>query len=135
MPRLWPFLDGTATPGASRTPAAWLTDALKARYRAVWRQGLHGPLNYYRASPLYPPTAEDTSVMQLQFPPEAMTVRVPTQVIWAEGDTALRPGLLDGLEAFVPRLTLSRIPQATHWVIHEQPARVAREIEAALARP
>src|SRR5207237_1602996 len=98
--RIWPFLEGWAAPGASRAVAGWLTEALKSQYRAVWQQGLTGPLNYYRASPLYPPTPDDASVMQLQFPAEAMTVRVPTHVIWAEGDTALLPGLLDGLDAF-----------------------------------
>jgi pimeloyl-ACP methyl ester carboxylesterase len=59
-------------------------------------------------------------------------VRVPTLVIWAEADTALPPTLLDGLEAFVPTMKLVRIPGATHWVIHEQPARIAREIDAVL---
>ena len=43
-------------------------------------------------------------------------------------DTALLPGLLDGLEAYVPRLEVVRVPGATHWIVHEQPARVAREI-------
>jgi pimeloyl-ACP methyl ester carboxylesterase len=41
--------------------------------------------------------------------------------------------LLDGLEAFVPKLTLTRVPGATHWIVHELPALVAAEIEAALA--
>jgi pimeloyl-ACP methyl ester carboxylesterase len=129
--RLWPFLEGRA--GSARPAARWLTDALRDRYRAVWNAGLTGALNYYRASPLYPPTPQDQAVMQLQFPPELVTVRIPTHVVWAEDDTALLPGLLDGLEAFVPRLTLARIPQASHWIVHEQPARVAREIERALA--
>ncbi|HEY0856759.1 MAG TPA: alpha/beta hydrolase [Albitalea sp.] len=71
--------------------------------------------------------------MQVQLQREWVTVSVPTHVIWAEGDSALLPGLLDGLGEFVPRLTLVRIPGATHWVIHERPARIAQEIEAALA--
>ena len=131
--RLWPFLAGPGDVDASRPGAGWLTDDVKAQYRAVWRQGLAGPVNYYRASPLRPPTADDASVMQLQLPPQTVTVHVPTHVVWAEGDRALLPALVDGLEAFVPRMTLVRIPQATHWVIHEQPARIAQEIESALA--
>jgi pimeloyl-ACP methyl ester carboxylesterase len=59
---------------------------------------------------------------------------VPTHVIWAEADIALPPGLLDGLDAFVPQLTVTRVPGATHWIVHERPEFVAREIEAALAR-
>ncbi len=126
--RLWPFF--TMFAGG---PADWLSDAVKEQYRAVWRQGLRGPVNYYRASPLRPPTKDDQSVMQVQLQREWVTVTVPTHVVWAEGDSALLPGLLEGLDEFVPRLTLSRIPGATHWVIHERPARIAQEIERALA--
>ena len=36
--------------------------------------------------------------------------------------------LLDGLEAFVPDLDLRRVPGASHWLIHEQPALVADTI-------
>jgi pimeloyl-ACP methyl ester carboxylesterase len=45
-------------------------------------------------------------------------------VIWGENDMALPKGLLDGLEAVVPGVRLERIPEGTHWVIHEQPQRV-----------
>src|SRR5436309_5090014 len=127
--RMWAFFEG----GSPRPGAGWLTDMLKDRYRAVWQQGLTGPVNYYRASPLHPPLPGDDAVMALQFPPESVTVRVPTHVVWAEDDTALLPALVDGIEAYVPRLVLRRVPQATHWVIHEQPARIAREIEDALS--
>ena len=55
---------------------------------------------------------------------------VPTLLIWALDDTALLPGLLDGLDAYVPRLTIHRMPGATHWVVHEQPQELARRIQA-----
>jgi len=45
----------------------------------------------------------------------------------------LLPGLVEGLDEFIPDLTLVRIPKASHWVIHEQPERIAQEIEATLA--
>jgi pimeloyl-ACP methyl ester carboxylesterase len=131
--RLWPFLQSGASSALGHPGGGWLTHAVRERYRAVWDAGLTGPLNYYRASPLRPPTPQDQAVMQVQFPPEAVTVRIPTHVIWGEDDTALLPQLLHGLEEYVPRLTLVRVPQATHWIVHEQPARVAQEIEAALA--
>jgi len=51
-------------------------------------------------------------------------VRVPTLVIWGMSDKALPPTLLDGLETCVPDLRIERIPEGTHWVVHEQPARV-----------
>jgi pimeloyl-ACP methyl ester carboxylesterase len=71
--------------------------------------------------------------MTIRFPPETVTVRVPTLVIWAEGDVALRPSLLDGLDEFVPVMRLVRVPGATHWIVHERPALIAAEIEAELA--
>lgn len=85
-------------------------------------------LNFYRATPLHPPTPAEPGAASLQLDPAAFTVRVPTLVIWGERDTALLPGLLDGLEALVPQLTLKRIPDASHWVIHERPEEVNRMI-------
>jgi len=55
---------------------------------------------------------------------------VPTLVLWALDDIALLPGLLDGLDDYVPKMTLKKVSGATHWIVHEQPDRVAREIEA-----
>jgi pimeloyl-ACP methyl ester carboxylesterase len=119
--RMWRFFTGMGGQG-------WLSDVMRERYREVWRHGLEGALNYYRASPLRPPSAPDDVVMTLQLPPEAVTVRVPTTVLWGEADSALPPALLDGLEAWVPTLDVRRLPDATHWLIHEQPARVAATI-------
>jgi len=62
-----------------------------------------------------------------------VTTLVPTRVVWAEDDVALPLALLDGLEDFVPTLQVVRVPGASHWIVHEQPERVAAEIEAALA--
>jgi pimeloyl-ACP methyl ester carboxylesterase len=131
--RLWPFFENMGAADASRPGGGWLSGALRDRYRAVWRQGLTGPLNYYRASPLRPPTGPDSPVLALRFAPEAVTVHVPTHVLWAEADRALPPSLLDGLDAYVPRLALQRVPGATHWIVHEQPQRVADAIADALA--
>jgi epoxide hydrolase 4 len=49
-------------------------------------------------------------------------------VIWGERDEALLTGNLVGLERFVPDLTIERIPDGSHWVVHEQPERVNRLI-------
>jgi pimeloyl-ACP methyl ester carboxylesterase len=119
--RMWPFFTGMGG-------APWLTEELKARYREVWDRGLRGPLNYYRASPMRPPTPEDPGAMVLQFAPEFVTVQLPTLVIWGEEDRALPPSMLDGLAQFVPRLDLQRVAGAGHWIIHEQPALVAEAI-------
>ena len=56
-------------------------------------------------------------------------------VLWGEDDIALPPALLDGLEACVPGLHAAcACPARRHWIVHEQPGLVAREIEQALAR-
>ena len=52
--------------------------------------------------------------------PNALMVKVPTLVIWGEKDTALLTQNLDGLDKFVPQLTIKRIPDGSHWVIHEK---------------
>jgi epoxide hydrolase 4 len=112
--------------------AAWLNEPVREQYRAVWRQGLTGPLNYYRASPLRPPAAADDLLHTLELADDAVTVRVPTTVLWGERDHALLPGLLEGLERWVPDLQLVRVPDASHWIVHEQPALVAETIRNAL---
>ncbi len=120
--RLWPFLGSPA----------WLTTVLREQYRATWQQGLTGPINYYRASPLRPPAGPQDPVHAVSLPDETVTVRVPTTVLWGERDTALLPGLLEGLERWVPDLRVRRVPDASHWIVHEQPALVAETIEALL---
>jgi pimeloyl-ACP methyl ester carboxylesterase len=131
--RLWPFFgqmgaEDPATPGG-----AWLTEDLRERYRQVWRAGLTGGLNYYRASPLKPPTGPDSPIHRVVFAPEDVTVNVPTTVLWGLADKALPPGLLEGLAQWVPQLHLITVPQASHWIVHEQPQRVA-ELIAELAQ-
>ncbi len=128
--RLWAFFENMGA-GADRGEAGrpigagWLTDEVRDRYRAVWRQGLTGGCNYYRASPMRPPRPEDPAAATLELPDAMLRVDVPTLLIWAIDDTALPPALAEGLERWIPRLELHRIARATHWVVHEQPERVA----------
>ena len=132
--------DGTVTP------------ADKAAYIEAWSQpgALTGGLNYYRASGVGPPPPVDAPAAATTTagtataagPPAAATanqpppliVRVPTLVIWGEKDTALLPGNLEGLDQFVPTLTVRRIPDGTHWVVREKPAEVNRLIREFLAQ-
>jgi pimeloyl-ACP methyl ester carboxylesterase len=125
--RLWPFLGQDPT---------WLTPAVRAQYREAWHnagRGLAGPLNYYRASPLRPAQGPDDLLHTLLLPDEAVTARVPVTVLWGEQDHALRTGLLDDLERWVPDLTLHRVPLGSHWLVHEQPSLVAEQISVLLA--
>ncbi|MBA2673647.1 alpha/beta fold hydrolase [Ramlibacter sp.] len=114
--------------------APWLTEELKQRYRAVWDASLTGGLNWYRASPLRPATPEDRAASAVELPREMLTVDVPTLVLWAMEDAALPPELVDGLDGYVPRLTLEKIPGASHWVVHERPQFIAERLAAFLAQ-
>lgn len=110
----------------------WLTPALRERYREVWRQGLSGPLNYYRASPLRPPSGPADPLHGLVLRDEDVTVRVPTTVLWGERDNALLPGLLEDLPRWVTDLRIVRAPEASHWIVHESPQQVIRQIQRQL---
>lgn len=115
-----------------REDALWYTPERARRYKAVWQRGLTGGVNYYRASPLYPPTAADPGPSKLHLDPVQFRVRVPTLVIWGEADVALPPALLDGLDELVDDLTVKRLPRATHWLVHEEPHAIAEFIKDSL---
>lgn len=73
-------------------------------------------LNYYRALMKY----RNASAAKLG---NGM-IEVPTLVIWGEEDIALDIHLLDGMEQWVPRLTLHRLPGISHWVQQDAPDEV-----------
>lgn len=116
----------------SATSPDWLTPQVQERYREVWRYGLQGGLNYYRASPLRPATANDLGATAVQIPAEALRIDVPTLLLWAQDDVALLPSLTDGLDAHIADLKIVPIENATHWVVHERPERLTQEISAFL---
>ena len=113
---------------AGSRPTPWLTDAVKDKYRGVWSHGLRGGCNYYRSSPLRPPRKEDPAAAAIDLPKSMLTIAIPTLVVWGMDDTALPPVLIDGLEEYVPDLTLHKVPGATHWIIHEQPALIQKHL-------
>jgi pimeloyl-ACP methyl ester carboxylesterase len=127
--RLWEFFTGM---GAGADGFGWLTDQVKARYREVWDIGLTGGCNYYRASPLRPPRPEDPAASSIELPHAMLTISLPTLVIWGLGDSALPPELIDGLQDYIPQLTLMPVPDATHWIVHEKPQQVAQWLLAFL---
>jgi epoxide hydrolase 4 len=97
-------------------------DEAIAAYRACWARGLTGGCNYYRASPLHPDTPETVgraASLYGALRPEQFRVTLPTQIIWGTRDIALRPVLLEGIEAHVPDLQLARVEGASHWLARE----------------
>jgi pimeloyl-ACP methyl ester carboxylesterase len=108
------LLDGLARRGLAR---GYFTAEDAAVYRAAWREpgALTGGLNYYRAIGRGATT---------RFP----RIETPTTVVWGERDAYLRPELLDDLDRYVRDLTVLRVPDATHWIVHEQPAMLSEII-------
>jgi len=103
-----------------------MTEEIRLKYIEAWSRpgALTGGLNYYRVSPLYPPTSksdEEKIKGILNLPHEIMEIKVPTLVIWGEQDRALLTGNLEGLGEYVSDLTIRRVADGSHWVTHEQP--------------
>jgi pimeloyl-ACP methyl ester carboxylesterase len=107
----------------------------KDAYIAAWTQpgALTGGLNYYRANKVGPPLSVGSKVNPADGAfgtTEAIHINVPTLVIWGMIDTALLPGNIDGLDKYVKQLTVRRIPDGTHWVIHERTKDITSMITA-----
>lgn len=85
--------------------------------RAAQRPGaIRAMLNYYRALVRFPEARDAGNAI----------VETPTLVIWGENDLALDIHLVDGMDAWVPNLTLHRLPGISHWVQQDAPDEVNR---------
>ncbi len=96
-------------------PGAFTEADIRCYKEALSRPGaLTAGLNYYRAL--------------LRAPGEVrrgvQPIAAPTLLIWGERDPYLGLELTKDLEAWVPNLTVARIPDASHWVQNDVPARV-----------
>jgi pimeloyl-ACP methyl ester carboxylesterase len=106
----------------------WANNEDRKKYLESWRRGLSGGLNYYRAAHLKSPVGgEKADTTGVSIPKDPM-ITVPTLVIWGEKDTALLQGNLSGLDDYVKVLKIVRVPDASHWVVHEQPAIVIQAV-------
>jgi len=98
---------------------AYSDEDIRLYRQAVARPGaLTGGINYYRA-------------LFRQAPAEALrgmralpTITVPTLLIWGMRDRYLGPRLLNGLDQWVANLRVERLPDASHWVMADEPQRV-----------
>lgn len=83
--------------------------------RALSQPGaLTAAIHYYRAGFRHSP-------LHLSNP-----IQSPTLLIWGERDRYLGIRLTQGLEPWIPRLRVERIPDASHWVLADAPERVSR---------
>lgn len=112
--------------------AGWFDKAHADLYRQAWSQpgALTGMLNWYRATPLHPPGPEGPGAAALTLTASDFVVKVPTLVLWGMADVALLPSLLDGLPELVPDLSVHQLPGLSHWLVHEDPDRIARHLSA-----
>jgi len=97
-------------------PGTFSTTDIRRYREALSRPGaLTAAINYYRALFRRNP---------FQAWGEVKPTDVPTLVIWGEHDRYLGLRLLDGLDRWVRRLRVERLPGVSHWVQNEAPERV-----------
>jgi pimeloyl-ACP methyl ester carboxylesterase len=97
-------------------PGAFTAEDL-ARYQEALNgpEGFRGPINWYRAALRRSPA----SARSLYRP-----IAAPVLVIWGEQDRFLMASMADPDPALVPDVRVVRLPDASHWVQHDEPERV-----------
>jgi len=93
------------------------------RYGEAWAQpgALTAMLNWYRALRL--PSSSTASAR----------IRVPARVIWGDRDAFLERGLADSAVALCDDAEVIHLPEASHWLHHQEPERVNRLLTEFLA--
>jgi pimeloyl-ACP methyl ester carboxylesterase len=109
--------------GAIRGARRAVGDAEIEEYRKAWRQpgALTAMVNWYRAFLKRKPT-----------PVAPASIAVPVHIIWGEQDPYALPALARASKALCADATLTMLPDATHWVAHDDPDRVNALLLAAL---
>jgi epoxide hydrolase 4 len=90
------------------------------RYVEAWSQpgASTGMINYYRSSVRTPLKQAEEQIRPIS---------APTLVIWGERDRYLRGDLAEPEHDDVPNLArVERLPNASHWVHHDEPERVTQ---------
>jgi epoxide hydrolase 4 len=90
------------------------------RYVEAWSQpgASTGMINYYRSSVRTPLKQAEEQIRPIS---------APTLVIWGERDRYLRGDLAEPEHDDVPNLArVERLPDASHWVHHDEPERVTQ---------
>ncbi|MEO9946181.1 alpha/beta hydrolase [Paraglaciecola sp.] len=116
--------------------AGTLTEDQRLKYQTAWAQegAVEGMLQYYRAMPQLAPSksakqASDGPVVaptNMKIP--IIRITCPTLILWGEQDQAFVRQNLDGIEEYVPDVKVVRFPEASHWLQHELPNYINREI-------
>jgi pimeloyl-ACP methyl ester carboxylesterase len=98
----------------SSRPATFSAEDL-ARYRTAWSQpgALTAMINWYRAA------------FRTRVKFQDKTVHVPTRILWGERDDFLLADMARESLAYCTNAELVAFANATHWLQHEEPARVS----------
>jgi pimeloyl-ACP methyl ester carboxylesterase len=85
------------------------------RYRDAWEEerALTAMIDWYRA------------LFRRRDDPPRERVAAPTLILWGENDQALVPEMAAESVVYCDDGRLERFPEATHWLPHEEPDRVA----------
>jgi pimeloyl-ACP methyl ester carboxylesterase len=108
----------------SSRPGTFTGDDFR-HYRDAWAQpgALTAMLNWYRALRLRPAA------------PAPARIRVPVRVIWGDRDAFLDRGLAEAGAALCDNAEIIHLPDATHWLQHEEPGKVNRLLVEFLLPP
>lgn len=112
----------------------WLTEKKRAALRRAWRdaRGLRAMIDWYRATPLK--VAEPGRPIPAEALPawdaDALRITMPHLLLWGMNDTALLPEARAGLPAFCDDLWVVEYADADHWIAHQKPGELARQIAA-----
>ena len=118
------FRNGVASLVGSSRPGTFSPDDL-ALYRAAWSQpgALTAMINWYRAAFRH----------RMPFPDR--TVRVPTRILWGVRDAFLMAEMAQDSLRYCTQAELITFPDATHWLQHEEPARVSQLLSDFFRKP
>ncbi len=100
----------------SSRPGTFADDDL-TQYRAAWSQprALTSMINWYRAAFRH----------RIKFPDSTVHVHVPTRILWGERDAFLLSEMAQASLRYCDSAELFTFANATHWLQHEEPARVS----------
>ncbi|MCP3975877.1 MAG: alpha/beta hydrolase [bacterium] len=108
--------------GSIATDSGFMSDADFGTYRdAFVAGGMAPPLNYYR-------NIDANHAALASF--ENAEIQLPTLMVTADSDPVLPASLADGMERWIPELTVEHVTGSGHWTQQEQP----EQVNAALIR-
>ncbi|OCK58742.1 alpha/beta hydrolase [Bradyrhizobium sp. LMTR 3] len=99
-------------------------------YLTAWRQpgAIEGMVAWYQAEGWGPAEGSSPAYGNYVHEISPLTIAVPTLVIFGNEDKFLVNENYDGLETYVPDLTLREIVGGSHWILDEHPTIVNRHI-------